>query len=145
MTAKRMEKLNPLKERRDLFTVEGDKDAPLALVSWGSVAGAAREALELVRGKGLPVKLLVPKLMFPIAENVYREFFASVHAGLVVEQSYQGQLRQVLRMYVDVPAGIESFAKTSANPILAIEVAQRLEAIAARCGIKPAVTAARTA
>jgi len=51
MTAKRMEKLNPLKDRRDLFTVEGDKDAPLALVSWGSVAGAAREALELVRDK----------------------------------------------------------------------------------------------
>src|SRR6185369_3341929 len=68
MAAKRLAKLEPLKRRRDLFTVDGDPDAPLALVSWGSVAGAAREALALATAEGLHVKLLVPRLLYPIAE-----------------------------------------------------------------------------
>src|SRR6185369_9169774 len=44
MTAKRLAKLEPLQRRRDLFLEAGSPDAPLALVSWGSVAGVAREA-----------------------------------------------------------------------------------------------------
>ena len=41
---KRLRKLEPLKQRRDLFLIEGDPQAKLAVVSWGSVAGVAREA-----------------------------------------------------------------------------------------------------
>ena len=41
----------------------------------------------------------------PWPQQVYEEFFASVRAGLVVEQSHQGQLYRLLRMFVDVPAG----------------------------------------
>ena len=52
------------------------------------------------------MKLLIPKLLYPVAEEIYRDFFASVRAGLVVEQSHQGQLYRVIRMYVDVPAGV---------------------------------------
>ncbi|MGE5126783.1 MAG: 2-oxoacid:acceptor oxidoreductase subunit alpha, partial [Betaproteobacteria bacterium] len=107
MNEKRIRKLDPLKRRRDLFLTEGDAHAPLALVSWGSLAGAAREALELARREGIQAKLLVPKLVFPVAEEVYEEFFRSVRAGLVVEQSHQGQLYRILRMYVNVPAGVQ--------------------------------------
>ena len=42
MNEKRFHKFNPLKNRRDLFAVEGDPDAPIGLVSWGSVAGVAQ-------------------------------------------------------------------------------------------------------
>ena len=45
MNDKRINKLDPLKRRRDLFAIEGDLHAPLALVAWGSLAGTAREAL----------------------------------------------------------------------------------------------------
>ena len=61
MNEKRFRKFNPLKNRRDLFTVEGDPDAPIGMVSWGSVAGVAREALRLAQAEGLQVKLLVPR------------------------------------------------------------------------------------
>jgi 2-oxoglutarate ferredoxin oxidoreductase subunit alpha len=130
MNDKRLRKLDPLKQRRDLFAIEGDPAAPLALVSWGSVAGVAREALRLAEANGLRVKLLVPKLLYPVAENVYRDFFASVRGGLVVEQSHQGQLYRVLRMFVDVPPGVRSFSKSGANPILPDEVFERLSRIA---------------
>src|SRR5215472_2142201 len=92
MNTKRFRKLAPLQDRTDLFERHGPSDAPLALVSWGSSAGVAREAFELARVRGLPVKLLIPYLLYPVAEPVYQRFFASVFRGLVLEQSHQGQL-----------------------------------------------------
>jgi 2-oxoglutarate/2-oxoacid ferredoxin oxidoreductase subunit alpha len=130
MNDKRISKFAPLKQRRDLFIVEGDPDAPIGLISWGSVAGVAMEALSLGRAEGLKMKLLVPKLMFPVAEEIFQEFFASVKTGLVVEQSHQGQLYRLIRMYVDVPAGVESLAKSGSNPILVTEVLERLRTMA---------------
>ncbi len=127
MNEKRIRKLDPLKQRRDLFAIEGDRKAPLALVSWGSVAGTTREALELARREGLQAKLLVPKLLYPVAEEIYAEFFASVHAGLVVEQSHQGQLYRILRMYVDLPPGMRSLARSGSNPILPGLIVEQLK------------------
>jgi 2-oxoglutarate ferredoxin oxidoreductase subunit alpha len=130
MNAKRFRKLDPLQTRTDLFERQGDPDAPLALVSWGSSAGVAREAFALARARGLRVKLLVPFLLYPVAEPIYREFFASVQRGLVLELSHQGQLYRVLRMFVDVPRGVTSFARSGAQPFRADEVVERLQTLA---------------
>ena len=130
MNEKRLRKFNPLKRRRDLFVVKGDADAPVGLISWGSVAGVALEALQLAQAEGLQVKLLIPKLLYPVSEEVYEDFFESVQAGLVVEQSHQGQLHRVLRMMVNVPDGMESLAKSGSNPIGAVEVLERLRTMA---------------
>jgi 2-oxoglutarate ferredoxin oxidoreductase subunit alpha len=130
MNEKRIRKLAPLRARRDLFDVVGPAGAPLAVVAWGSVAGVAREAGVLARRDGLDVKLLVPRLLYPVAEEVYAEFFASVERGLVVEQSHQGQLFRVLRMFVDVPAGVASLAKSGANPITPEDVRAKLQELA---------------
>lgn len=126
MNEKRIRKLDPLTRRRDLYVEEGDREAPLALVSWGSLAGVAREALGLALAEGLRVKLIVPKLLYPVAEEVYRDFFASVVAGLVVEQSHQGQFYRILRMSVDVPKGVKPLARSGANPIASAEIVARL-------------------
>jgi 2-oxoglutarate ferredoxin oxidoreductase subunit alpha len=126
MSDKRARKLAPLVARRELFEVEGDPAAPVGLVAWGSVAGVAREALTAARAEGVDVKLLVPRLLYPVAEEVYREFFETVQAGLVVEQSHQGQLFRLLRMFVDVPSGVSSLARSGANPFTPDEVVERL-------------------
>lgn len=130
MNAKRFRKLDPLKHRRELFKVEGDRDAPLAVVSWGSVGGICREAVTLARQQGLSVKLLVPTLIYPVAEEVYRDFLASAHAGLVVEQSHQGQLYRVLRMFIDLSPTIRSMTRSGAHPFQPIEIVQRLRELA---------------
>lgn len=129
MNDKRIKKLDPLKRRRDLFLIEGDLDAPLALLSWGSMAGVVRDALQSARAEGMRVKLLVPKLLYPVAEEVYRDFFRSVKGGLVVEQSHLGQLYRLIRMFVDVPKGLESLAKSGSNPIAPAEVVTRLREV----------------
>ncbi|MGZ6143452.1 MAG: 2-oxoacid:acceptor oxidoreductase subunit alpha [Myxococcales bacterium] len=132
MTEKRFHKFAPLQEREDLFSVEGNPNAPLALIAWGSIAGVCREALQLAKAEGLDVKLLVPYLLFPVAEGFYRKFFESVKAGLVVEQSYQGQLYRILRMSIDVPEGVRTFCRTGANPFRPEEVVSKLRKAALR-------------
>ncbi len=132
MNEKRTRKLLPLKSRRDLFFIDGDQAAPVAMISWGSVAGMAIEALRLARKKGMRVKLMVPKLLYPIPEEIYNEFFASVKAGLVIEQSHQGQLYRLLRMFANVPPGVQSMARSGSNPILPEEVLARLRRLKVR-------------
>jgi 2-oxoglutarate ferredoxin oxidoreductase subunit alpha len=90
------------------------------------LSGLALEALELAERAGLQVKALVPRLLYPVAEEVYREFFASIKRGLVIEQSHQGQLHRIIRMYVNVPRGLESFARSGSNPISPAEIVERL-------------------
>ncbi len=131
MNEKRFRKFNSLKSRRDLFVVEGDADAPIGLVSWGSVSGVAKEALRLAQAEGLHVKLLVPKLLYPVVEAVYQDFFASVRRGLFIEQSFQGQLYRLVRMYADVPAQVKPLAKSGSNPIQPSEVLERLREMVA--------------
>ena len=72
------------------------------------------------------MKLLVPRLLYPVAEPVYQDFFASVRRGLFIEQSYQAQLYRLVRMYVDFPAAVKAFARSGSNPILPSEVLERL-------------------
>jgi len=126
MNEKRFRKINPLRHREDLFRIEGERESPLALISWGSTAGVCREALQLAHHKGLKVKLLIPYLLYPVNEDIYRSFFTSVEGGLVVEQSHQGQLYGLLRMFVDVPKDMESFSRSGANPFGPVEIVERL-------------------
>ncbi len=126
MNEKRIRKFEPLMERRDLFLIEGNPNAPLALVAWGSVAGVCREALGLALEAGLDVKLLVPYLVYPVAEDVYNGFFASVQRGLVVEQSHLAQFYKVLRMHLDLPKGVRPMARGGANPFKPSEIAAAL-------------------
>jgi 2-oxoglutarate ferredoxin oxidoreductase subunit alpha len=139
MNDKRLNKLNPLKQRRDLFILEGDPSAPLGVISWGGMAGATLEAVRTAQARGLPVKLLIPKLIYPIAEEVYRDFFASLQHCLVVEQSHQGQLYRIIRMWVDVPRGFTSLARSGANPISPAAIVTRIAAMAETTPAIPSV------
>jgi 2-oxoglutarate ferredoxin oxidoreductase subunit alpha len=130
MNEKRIRKLSPLGTRRDLFDSYGPADAQIAMVSWGSVAGVAREALAIAEHSGVRAKLLVPRLIYPVAQRIYHDFFASVRAGFVVEQSHQGQLYRLLRMFVDLPRGVESIARSGSNPFTPLELAERLRDLA---------------
>jgi 2-oxoglutarate/2-oxoacid ferredoxin oxidoreductase subunit alpha len=129
MTEKRFRKFDALRSHVGLFRTEGDPGAELALISWGSSAGVCREALQLARDGGLRVKLLIPYLLYPVVDEPYREFLLGVRGGLLVEQSHQGQLFRVLRMFLDLPAGLRSMARSAANPFQPEEVAERLRAL----------------
>ena len=126
MNEKRIRKLDPLARWGSAVSVFGDRDAPIGLIAWGSVAGIAREALERADRLGVHAKLLVPRLLFPVPQPAYDDFFGSIRGGFVIEQSHQGQLYRLLRMYVNVPRGVTSLARSGANPFTPIEIAELL-------------------
>jgi 2-oxoglutarate ferredoxin oxidoreductase subunit alpha len=130
MNEKRLKKLQPLQRRRDLFVISGDLDAAVGLISWGSVAGVALEALHLAQTENLRVKLLIPKLLYPVAEEIYREFFASLRKCLVIEQSHQGQLYRIIRMWAQVPPEFQVLAKSGSNPITPADVLEKIREMA---------------
>jgi 2-oxoglutarate ferredoxin oxidoreductase subunit alpha len=130
MNGKRFRKLDPLMRWPGAVTITGDPDAPIGVVAWGSVAGVAREALDVAERLGVHAKLLIPTLLYPVPQPPYDDFFRSVRTGLVVEQSYQGQLYRLLRMFVNVPGGVAPLARSGANPFTSTEIAQRLAALA---------------
>ena len=130
MNDKRLKKMAPLRQRRDLFVVDGDPNATVGLISWGSVAGVALEAFALAQAEGLKIKLLIPKLLYPVAEEVYQDFFASLRTCLVVEQSHQGQLYRLIRMWTSVPPGFHSAAKSGSNPFTPVEVLAEIRRLA---------------
>ena len=112
----------PLRARR------ARPDAPLALVSWGSSAGVAREAFALARARRLAGQAARALPAVPGGRaGVPRRSSPRCRAGLVLELSHQGQLYRVLRMFVDVPPGVTSFARSGAQPFRADEVLERLE------------------
>jgi 2-oxoglutarate ferredoxin oxidoreductase subunit alpha len=130
MNEKRIHKLDPLMRWHRAATMVGDPDAPIGLIAWGSVAGIAREALDRAEALGVHAKLLIPTLLYPVPQPAYDDFFGSVRTGLVVEQSHQGQLYRLLRMFVNLPAGVQSLARSGANPFTAAEIAERLAGLA---------------
>ncbi len=99
------------------------------MISWGSVAGVAIEAVRTAAAQGIKVKLLVPRLLYPVSEEVFQDFFLSVKRGLVVEQNHQAQFYRLLRMFVDVPSGIETLAKSGSNLITPSELVDRIRTI----------------
>ena len=87
------------------------------------------QATMAIGALGLNVKLLVPYLLYPVAEGVYNDFFASVQKGLVIEQTHLAQTFKLLRMHVDLPKGLKSLARSGANPFLPSEIVAALKTL----------------
>ncbi|HOW65165.1 MAG TPA: hypothetical protein PK256_07765, partial [Verrucomicrobiota bacterium] len=91
---------------------------------------------------GIQVKLLIPRLLYPVSEEIYQDFFASLQKCMVVEQSHQGQLYRIIRMWVQVPDDFLSLAKSGSNPILPEEILERIRQLAFSLQRHPKVEAA---
>ncbi len=105
MLAKRFNKLKPLVDRYKPTEVDGEGEADLGIIAWGSTIGVAREALARLRAEGYKVKGFYPKLMWPMPVAQYEAFAATCKKILVPEVNYQGQLSHFIR------------AETSIKPI----------------------------
>lgn len=103
MNEKRIQKLEPIRKRSDLTITLGDADAKDAWIAWGYSVGAAKEALEILRGQGHKIKLLVPLLLSPLPREAFASFLEGVQRLSVIELNYLGQLAHYLRMEIDLP------------------------------------------
>jgi 2-oxoglutarate/2-oxoacid ferredoxin oxidoreductase subunit alpha len=94
---KRFNKLNTVVDTCAATEVDGDGDADLGVIAWGSTIGVAREAVQRMRDEGLKVKGFYPKLMWPMPVDQYEAFAKTCKKILVPEVNYQGQLAHFIR------------------------------------------------
>jgi 2-oxoglutarate ferredoxin oxidoreductase subunit alpha len=96
---------------------EGDADAELAVVTWGSSVGPVREALAALRAAGTRVRLVAPRLLAPTRPEAMAELLAGVSHVLVVEQTHGAQFLHYLKAYYDLPGEVRSLSQPGPLPI----------------------------
>ncbi|MBF0383541.1 MAG: 2-oxoacid:acceptor oxidoreductase subunit alpha [Magnetococcales bacterium] len=102
---KRYNKLSTVIENYHDTEIDGEGEADLGIITWGSTIGVAREAVERMRAEGMKVKGFYPKLMWPMPVEQYEAFAKTCKKILVPEVNYLGQLSHFIR------------AETSIDPI----------------------------
>ena len=94
----------------------------LALITWGSLTGAAREAVGRAAADGLDVRLIAPRLLAPVQPERLAAALDGVKRILVVEQTHSGQFLRYLRAHYDLPAPVRAFHRPGPLPITAGEI-----------------------
>ncbi|NMG44265.1 2-oxoacid:acceptor oxidoreductase subunit alpha [Aromatoleum toluvorans] len=105
---KRLRKLTGYNYGDHWADITGDEDADTAILTWGSSAGPAREALERLRAAGHRVKLVAVRLISPVQPEKFARALQGVERALVVEQSHSGQFHRYLRAQYDLPRQVRA-------------------------------------
>jgi 2-oxoglutarate ferredoxin oxidoreductase subunit alpha len=95
--------------------VEGE--GGLAVVTFGSCTGPAREALARARGQGVAARLVSLRLLAPAQPERLAAALEGVERVLVVEQNHGGQLYRHLRAEYDLPCAVHSFRQPGPLPV----------------------------
>jgi 2-oxoglutarate ferredoxin oxidoreductase subunit alpha len=121
---KRRSKLEQFAYGDHWATIEGDGE--LAVITWGSLTGAAREAIEQLRGHGLHIRLIAPRLLFPVHPERFMAALDGVKRILVVEQSHSGQFHRYLRAHYDLSDDVRVLNRPAPLPIRPSEIEQAI-------------------
>ncbi len=77
--------------------LEGDKNADLTFVSWGSTRGAILEAMKDLRAQGMKVNFLQIKYISPLPIQKIKDVFSKAKKVAIVEGNKLGQLAGWIR------------------------------------------------
>jgi 2-oxoglutarate ferredoxin oxidoreductase subunit alpha len=117
---KRRDKLDHFNYGDHWAAVEGAGD--LAVLTWGSLTSAAREASARASADGIGVRLVAPRLLLPAQPEQLANALDGVKRILVVEQTHGGQFHRYLRAHYDLPAAVHVFNRPGPLPITAGEI-----------------------
>jgi 2-oxoglutarate ferredoxin oxidoreductase subunit alpha len=101
-------------------SVEGTGD--LAIITWGSLTGAAREAARRAASDGFEVRVIAPRLLTPVQPERLSAALEGVKRILVIEQTHSAQFHKYLRAHYDLPAPVRVFHRPGPLPITAGEI-----------------------
>ena len=101
-------------------------DGDVAIITWGSTTGAAREAQQRLEHLGHAVRIIAMRLLLPTQPQHMAQQLHGVKRILVVEQSHARQFYRYLRAYYDFDASIEVLAKPGPLAISPGEIVERI-------------------
>jgi 2-oxoglutarate ferredoxin oxidoreductase subunit alpha len=117
---KRRDKLDRFNYGDHWAGIEGSGD--LAIITWGSLTGAAREAVALAAADGIKARFIAPRLLAPVQPKQMAAALEGVKRILVVEQTHGGQFNKFLRAHYDLPVPVRMFNRPGPLPITAGEI-----------------------
>jgi 2-oxoglutarate/2-oxoacid ferredoxin oxidoreductase subunit alpha len=117
---KRRDKLDKFNFGDHWASIEGDGD--LAVITWGSLTGAAREAVGLAADDGIGARMIAPRLLSPVQPAQMAAALQGVKRILVVEQTHGSQFNKFLRAHYDLPAPVRVLSRPGPLPITAGEI-----------------------
>ncbi|HVL56837.1 MAG TPA: hypothetical protein VM491_10050, partial [Burkholderiaceae bacterium] len=104
-----------------------DGDGELAVITFGSASGPAREAVARAAAAGVAVKLIVLRLIAPLQSQRLAQALAGVRRAIVVEQNHGGQLYRYLRAFADgCPAELVGYHRPGPLPLRPGELYDRI-------------------
>jgi 2-oxoglutarate ferredoxin oxidoreductase subunit alpha len=104
--------------------IEGEGD--LAVVTFGSVTAAVREAVARAAADGVIARLVTLRLLAPAQPEKMADALRGVARVLVVEQNHGGQLLRYLRSVYDLPGRPAGFHRPGPLPLRPGEVAKAI-------------------
>ena len=110
--------------------VEGDGEA--AVLTFGSVTPAAREAVRRAAAQGVRLRLIAIRLLAPAQPEQFAQALQGVKRVLVVEQNHSAQFYRYLRSVYDLPGKAESFHRPGPLPLRPRELAEAILAWSGR-------------
>jgi 2-oxoglutarate ferredoxin oxidoreductase subunit alpha len=121
MHEKRMKKLESIKKELKLPEIFGPSGADITIVTWGSSANPAREAVQRLRMQGVSVNSLEFTDLYPINETEVRKILQVPGKKVALEANYTGQFEMLLRREVGVTMDAH-IRKYDGEPIYPSEV-----------------------
>ena len=107
--ARRQHKLDAFDYGPRWADMEGE--GTIALVCFGSVTGACREAMTRLADAGQPLRLVALRLLSPLRAEALNAALNGIDQALVIEQNHSGQLLHYLKSRVDNPARLHGLSR----------------------------------
>jgi len=104
--------------------IEGGGD--LAVITFGSVTAAVREAVARAAAEGVAARLIALRLLAPAQPSKMEAALAGASRVLVVEQNHGGQLLRYLRSTYDLPGKPAGYHRPGPLPLRPGEVAKAI-------------------
>jgi 2-oxoglutarate ferredoxin oxidoreductase subunit alpha len=125
---KRMKKLEGA--RHDLRMPErvGPANAPITLVSWGSTHGAVREAMAMLKKKGIEVASIEFTDIYPLDGAKLKQMLSAEKFTLMIEGNYTGQLERLIRAETGWFPN-DTLRKYDGEPFWPEEIASKVQAL----------------
>jgi len=122
---KRQRKLDQFDFGQHWADVEGDGD--VAVITFGSVTGPVREAIQRLEAVGQGVKLVSMRLLSPALPDKMTAALEGIEKALVVEQTHSKQFYRYLRSEFDLPKDTHVLAKPGPLPFRPAEIVDQIK------------------
>ncbi len=96
------------------------------ILTWGSLTGAAREAIQSLSDEEISARLVSLRQISPFPETALAKALQGAKRLLIVEQSQSGQFYRHLRAHMDLPGEIQQLNREGPSNISPDEIATRI-------------------